>query len=73
MIYYDHFVLPFTIGVIILFSVIIYKYVCWYLKLPAEDKRFVGRYIFTSKSFSAIGEVFTESLLHINTPKLKRE
>lgn len=62
--YYDHFVVPFTIGVIVLFSVILYKYVRWFVTLPKSDKQLVGQGIFTKKSLSAIGEVVSESLLH---------
>ena len=62
--YYDHFVLPFTIGVIVLFSVIIYKYVRWYTRMPHEDKRLVRKGIFTTRTLGAVGEVFSESLLH---------
>lgn len=62
--YYDHFVVPFTIGVIILFSVILYKYVRWFVTLPKSDKQLVGQGILTKKSLSAIGEVVSESLLH---------
>lgn len=62
--YYDHFVLPFTIGTVVLFSVIIYKYVRWFMRMPREDKQLVKKGIFTWKSGAAIGEIVSESLLH---------
>ena len=62
--YYDHFVLPFLIGAIVLFSVVLYKYVRWFLRMPVEDRRRFRRRIFTRRTFGAIGEVFSESLLH---------
>ncbi|MBQ4279984.1 MAG: 4Fe-4S dicluster domain-containing protein [Rikenellaceae bacterium] len=62
--YYDHFVLPFLIGAIVLFAVVLYKYVRWFWLLPPEDKRTFRRGIFTRKTFGAVGEVFSESLLH---------
>lgn len=62
--YYDHFVIPFTIGVIVLAAVLVYKYVRWFVRLEHEDKRLIRAGIFTHASLSAVGEVFRESLLH---------
>lgn len=62
--YYDHFVLPFTVGVIVLFSVIIYKYVRWFVRMPRGDKQLVWKGIFTRKTVGSVGEVVSESLLH---------
>lgn len=62
--YYDHFVLPFTLGVIVLFSVIIYKYVRWFIRMPREDRERVRKGIFTRRSVAAVGETVNESLLH---------
>ena len=62
--YYDHFVIPFNIGVVALFSVLVYKYLRWFWKLPASDKRLIGRGLFTKHTVFAAGEVFSESLLH---------
>ncbi|MDL2320352.1 (Fe-S)-binding protein [Alistipes sp. OttesenSCG-928-B03] len=63
--YYDHFVLPFTVGVIALFSVIIYKYVRWFVRMPREDKLLVKKNIFTRKTIEAVWEVCRESLFHV--------
>lgn len=62
--YYDHFAVPFIIGVIVLFAVVTYKYVRWFVKMPSADKRLVGKGIFSFKTVQAAGEVFSESLLH---------
>ncbi len=62
--YYDHFILPFTIGTAVLFTVVAYKYVRWLVLLPRSDKKLVAKGIFTTKTFGAVGEVFSESLLH---------
>lgn len=62
--YYDHFVIPFNIGVAVLFAVIVYKYVRWFWKLPKSDKALVGRGLFSTKTVKAAGEVVSESLLH---------
>lgn len=62
--YYDHFVIPFLIGVAVLFSIVIYKYIRWIVLLPSSDKRLIRRGILSTKTFGAIGEVISESLLH---------
>lgn len=68
--YYNHFVLPFTIGVAILFSVVIYKYVRWFFRLDKSDKKLLYKGILSKKSLLAIKEVFYESLLHIKIFKV---
>ena len=62
--YYDHFIIPFIIGVAILFSIVLYKYVRWITRLPKRDKLLIRKNIFTRKTLSAIQEVILESLLH---------
>lgn len=62
--YYDHFVIPLNIGAAVLFAVLLYKYVRWFSRLPAADRSRVIRGIFSGKVFGAVGEVFSESLLH---------
>lgn len=63
--YFHPFVLPFTVGVIVLFSVLIYKFSSWFIQLAAADKRLIGRSIFTTASLRAIWDVARESLLHV--------
>lgn len=62
--YYDHFVVPFTIGVIVLFSVLLYKYVRWTFRLPKSDKKLLVMGIFSIATIKAAWEVFMESLIH---------
>lgn len=62
--YYDHFVIPFIIGVVILFSVVLYKYIRWFVKMPRQDKVLVGKNLFSVKTIQAFWEVVSESLLH---------
>ncbi len=63
---YSHFVLPFVGGVIILFSVIAYKYSSWFIALPSESRKLALRSIFTLKTLSAIWDVIKDSLLHVS-------
>lgn len=62
--YYDHFIIPFVVGVAVLFSVVLYKYVRWISRLPKSDKLLIRKGIFSIKTISAIVEVISESLLH---------
>ena len=62
--YYAHFIIPFTVGVAILFAVVLYKYVRWFWRMPSADKKLFGKGIFTSKTWGAVGEALSESLLH---------
>ncbi|MCC8034549.1 MAG: (Fe-S)-binding protein [Rikenellaceae bacterium] len=63
-VYYDHFVIPFTVGAAVLFAVVVYKYCRWFYKLPAADKSLTVKGLFSAKVFGAVGEVISESLLH---------
>ncbi|MDE5945094.1 MAG: (Fe-S)-binding protein [Rikenella sp.] len=62
--YFDPFVIPFTIGVVWLFGAILYKWIGWFLGLPAEDKALVRRNFLTAKSLRATKEVVMECLIH---------
>lgn len=64
MYYYDHFVIPFLVGTIFMFVVIVWKWGRWLWMLPGRDKRAIGRGIFSGATLKAIGEVISESLLH---------
>ncbi len=64
MTYYAHFIIPFTIGVIALFSIVLFNYIKWLWQLTGEQKQLLLRGIFTRRSIDAIGEIFCESLLH---------
>ncbi len=62
--FYHGFVVPFIVGVSVLFAVILYKYVRWFVKLPRRDKQKVRRGFFSSATLRAAWECFTECLLH---------
>lgn len=63
---YSHFVIPFVVGVVILFGVVAYKYVTWFLALRESQKKSVKRNIFSVNTIKAFIEVIKESLLHIS-------
>ena len=62
--YYDHFVIPFWIGVIFLFATILWKWGSWLVKLPRDDKMSILRGFFSVATFRAVWEVIMESLVH---------
>ncbi len=72
MSYYAHFIIPFTLGVIVLFAMVVFNYCKWLLGLTKEQKQLVYRGVFSKKSIDAIGEVFMESLLHRRIFKTNR-
>ena len=58
------FVIPFILGTIVLFVIIIYKFVKWIKSVDRKQEYFIRKNIFTFKSFRAVGEVIREALLH---------
>lgn len=62
--YYDPFVLPFTIGLNILLIYLIIKYFRWIRTFSNKDKRTIRHNIFSLKTLKACKEVFLESLVH---------
>lgn len=62
--YYNHFVLPFTIGINLLIIYLIILYWRWIAALSPSDKTKIKKNIFSKKLFLAIKEIFLESLLH---------
>ncbi|MBU0763590.1 MAG: (Fe-S)-binding protein, partial [Bacteroidetes bacterium] len=61
---FDSFVLPFSIGLLILTVIVIFRFSVWINKLPKSDKAKLLQGIFSRKIFSALKEIFLESLLH---------
>lgn len=64
MLYFDPFVLPFTIGIIGLIIFLIIKFSRWIILFSSDEKRTIKRNILTTKSIKAIFEVINESLIH---------
>lgn len=62
--YYDPFVLPFTIGLNILLIYIIITYIRWIRSFSPENRRILRRNIISIKTWKAAKEVFAESLVH---------
>jgi Fe-S oxidoreductase len=61
---YNPFVLPFTIGLLLLLVMLCFKYLKWLYAFSEEDRRKVTRTLFSLKLGKIIWEIFTESLLH---------
>ena len=58
------FVLPFWLGVIFLMTILLAKYTLWLVSLTKEQRRMLGRSLFTRSTLRSMGEVLGESLLH---------
>ena len=65
--YYDPFVLPFTIGLNILLIYLVIKYARWIRTFSPEDKRTIRRNFFSLKTLKAGKEVFLEVLYIIKS------
>ncbi len=61
---FDPFVLPFSIGLLVLLIMLGVKFIRWIKALPAEDSKRASQSFFTRKSLKALEEVFLESLIH---------
>lgn len=66
---FNPFIIPFSLGALILFAVLILKYVKWLRGLDRKQMYFVKRYFLSFKTISAIIEVFREALIHRNIYK----
>lgn len=62
--YYDPFVLPFTIGLNILLIYLAVTYIRWIRRFSPADKRTILRNMLSFKTLKAAKEVFLESLVH---------
>ena len=62
--HFRYFVLPFMTGVIFLFSVILIKYIKWFIGLKAEERKRFWKSLPTKSTWTSIKEVFNESLIH---------
>jgi len=62
--YYDPFVLPFTIGLNTLLIYLCIKYYKWIKRFPAEERQKIRKGLFSLKTIQAGKEILLESLLH---------
>jgi hypothetical protein len=63
---YDHFVLPFSIGLLLLLIYVVIKFLIWIFRMPKEDIRKFFRGVFSFKLFKAGWEMIREGLIHRN-------
>lgn len=62
--YYDNFVLPFTIGLNILLIFLVIKYFRWIRTFSKPEKKMIWKGLFSLKTFKAAKEAFLECLVH---------
>ena len=66
---YNDFVIPFLIGTILLFSIIIFKYVKWIRRFSDEQREVIRHNWYSWKIFPAIWEMLREGLIHVRIIK----
>lgn len=64
MTFFAKFCIPFIIGTVFLFAVVLIKYLTWLRELPKSDLKLIIRGIPTPRTLTAVWEVVCESLLH---------
>jgi Fe-S oxidoreductase len=62
--FYDHFVLPFSLGLLFLLIYVFVKFGIWIYRLPLDQRKKFFRGVFSLKLFSAMWEMITECLIH---------
>ena len=63
------FVVPFYLGCIYLFTILIYKYIRWIQMMRRRQHKVMRKNLFSTKIFGAIVETVRESLLHFKVYK----
>lgn len=64
MSFFAPFTIPFIVGALFLFAVVLTKWSLWFVRLPKMDRRLVRHNFFTRNTLFAVWEVVRESLLH---------
>ena len=64
MTFFANFCLPFIIGAVEMFAIVLIKYFSWLRNLPKSDMKLIVKGLFSSRSIAAAWEVVSESLLH---------
>ena len=64
-VHFRTFVVPFMVGVAVLFVLLLFEYIKWFIELPGADKKRFFRSLPTKSTLKSIWEVIRESLLHV--------
>ena len=64
MTFFANFCIPFIVGALIMFAVIVIKYLSCLRNLPKKDWILIIKNVFTWRTITAVWEVVSESLLH---------
>ena len=64
MTFFANFCLPFIIGAVVMFAIVLIKYFSWLRNLPKSDMKLIAKSLLSSRSIAAAWEVMCESLLH---------
>ncbi len=69
---FDPFVIPFSVGFFLLFTLVILKFSRWMNALSPRDKFRLNKGIFSAKIFGVAKEVLLESLFHLRIFKVNK-
>ena len=64
MTFFANFCLPFIIGAVVMFAIVLIKFFSWLRNLSKSDMKLIVKGLFSSRSIAAAWEVVSESLLH---------
>lgn len=70
MTFFAPFTIPFIVGALFMFAVIMTKWSLWVVRLPRVDRRLIRHNFFTRETLFAVWEVIRESLLHVRIFKV---
>ena len=71
-IYFHPFVIPFSLGVLVMLGVLMYRYANWFADLTSQERGQFFKSIFTRKTLISIKECVTECLLHLKIYRVNR-
>jgi Fe-S oxidoreductase len=61
---FDPFVLPFTIGMLVMLGILTWKFVSWFQRLELYQRLMAKKNLFSIRTLKGIREIILESLLH---------
>ena len=64
MTFFAKFCIPFIVGAVVMFAIVLIKYFSWLRNLPKSDLKLIAKGIFTPRTLAAVWEIVCESLLH---------
>lgn len=61
----DLFIIPFLVGTIVMFAILVYKYMHWIKQIPTNGKEKIRANFFSMATLRSVKEAFIDSLIHV--------